>query len=64
VLRESALVIASHLTKDKVDKKLLNHVLAKIQTGELSDRYFAHYLDAFANWDVVKLLEIVMIGMI
>jgi len=62
-LRESALVIASHLARDRVEKKLFNHVLAKIQFGDLSDRYFAHYLDAFANWDVVKLLEIVMIGL-
>src|SRR4051812_33632649 len=61
ILVESALVIASHLTRDKVGR-MYGQALAKIQNGDIDDPYFGHYLEAFASWDLGKLLELVHDG--
>jgi len=50
------------LPKDKVGR-IFSKVLAKIQKGEIDEIYFGHYIEAFASWDMDKLIDIIVKGL-
>ncbi|KAI1718362.1 hypothetical protein Ddc_09407 [Ditylenchus destructor] len=62
VLADSALTIATYLPKEKVGR-MYGKLLKIVEKGGIDDLYFAHYVEALANWDMNMLLEIVTNGL-
>lgn len=58
---DSALIIASHLQREKIGK-MYGSIKNKLEIEDTKHPYFPHYVEAFAAWDMNKLIELIEKG--